>query len=286
MKEIRIERSITKRGQDSLARYLQEIAKYPLLSIDEEIALAKKIRNGDQSAVHRLVSANLRFVVTVAKKYEGDELPLADLISDGNMGLIRAAECFDEKRGFKFISYAVWWIRQSILQGINAHKRMVHLPMNQVIGMRELWRSEIKLEQALQRLPTTAELAGFMQLPEDAVANGQQISGTMLSLDYQAVDQDGEPMPGMVQYAKGPAPDAALERESFIKDIGRIMEVLTPRERNILCLAYGIESSRPLHNMDISHALGLSEETIRRTKNKALERLRSLKDIKFMLQYL
>lgn len=286
MKEIRIEKSITNRSQDSLARYLQEISRYPLLEAAEEIALGKRIKEGDWAALQRLVSSNLRFVVTVAKKYESPDLSLADLISDGNIGLIKAAERFDEKRGFKFISYAVWWIRQSILQGMNTSKRMVHLPMSQISGIRQVKRSEIKLEQELQRIPCREELAGFMKTAEEVVYDYLYISGSQVSLDAPTEVQDGVLMPCIIQYDKGPAPDAGLERESLEKDVQRMMDILSPRERSILFLAYGMGNNRPLQNDDISTLLGLSTETIRRSKNKALDRLRGLKEIKMMRRYL
>ncbi|WP_316810775.1 RNA polymerase sigma factor RpoD/SigA [Pedobacter heparinus] len=286
MKQIKIEKSITHRNQESLLRYLQEISKYPLLTAAEEIALAKKIKAGDLPALKRLVNCNLRFVVTVAKKYETSGLLLADLVSDGNIGLITAAERFDEKRGFKFISYAVWWIRQSILQGINMHKRMIHLPMNQIQGLREIGKSEMILEQELQRMPTRQELAVFMNIPEDVLYDSLFICSTPFSLDTPVEDKEGEMISGMVQYARGTAPDASLESASLQKDIRRMMTVLTPRERNILLLAYGMNNSRPLQNDDISNVLGLSKETIRRSKSKALNRLRGLKEIKMMRHYL
>jgi RNA polymerase primary sigma factor len=285
MKEIRIEKLITHRSQDSLERYLKEISKYPLLEAEEEIVLAEKIRRGDEAALHRLVNCNLRFVITVAKKYETQDISLADLVSDGNIGLIKAAERFDEKRGFKFISYAVWWIQQAILSGMGTHKRMIHLPRNQVDGIRETWKSEIKLEQQLHRMPTRQELAVFMQLGDDTVYDYRRFPGIPLSLDAPAKYLDARLEPAIIPYAMEPAPDASLEEASLQKDIQLLMRVLSPRERNILKLAFGMEGDRPLQNEDISQVLGLSAETIRRSKIKALDRLRQLKGIEFLRQY-
>lgn len=286
MKEIKIERSITNRSQDSLERYLQDISRYPLLHVEEEIILARKIKDGDQAALHRLVSCNLRFVVTVAKKYEIWGMPLADLIAEGNLGLYKAAERFDETRGFKFISYAVWWVRQSILYSISTYKRLVRLPMNQVNGILELWKSEIYLEQLLERIPTKAELAEFMKIPEDVVNDYWYWSGASFSLDASFEDQDGGMTMGILKDMASPLPDADLEKEALKNDIKLIMDMLSPRERNILCLSYGMENNTPMMNEDISQTLGLSLETIRRYKKSALARLRGIKEIKMMQNYL
>lgn len=286
MKQIRIEKSITNRKQDSLIRYLREISNYPLLTADEEVDLAKRIKNGDTWALQRLVNCNLRFVVTVAKNYETSALSLADLVSEGNIGLINAAKRFDEQRGFKFISYAVWWIRQAILQSINTHKRMIHLPLSQIKGLLELGKSETKLEQELQRIPTRQELALFMDVSEDVVYDSLFTCAAPISLDAPVEDKEGELISCMLQYAKGPAPDEDLERASLQQDLRRLMTVLTPRERNIILLAYGMNNSQPLQNDDISNVLGISKETIRRSKSKALNRLRDLKEIKMMRRYL
>jgi RNA polymerase primary sigma factor len=286
MKEIKIERSITNRSQDSLERYLKDISRYPLLYAEEEIILAGKIRDGDQAALHRLVSCNLRFVVTVAKKYEMQGIPLADLIAEGNLGLYKAAERFDETRGFKFISYAVWWIRQSILFSISGYKRLVRLPMNQVNGILELWKSEIYLEQYLERSPTKEELAEFMKIPEELVRDYLSCPGTSVSLDASFEDQDGGMTMAAIKDTTSLLPDADLEKEALKSDIALIMDVLSPRERNILCLSYGMENNSPMQNEAIGRRLGLSLETIRRYKKSALTRLRELKEIKMMQSYL
>jgi RNA polymerase primary sigma factor len=286
MKEIKIERSITRRGEDSLARYLQEISRFPLLNVEEEVILAKKISSGDKAALERLVNCNLRFVVSVAKKYEIEGMPLVDLISEGNIGLVKAAKRFDESRGFKFISYAVWWIRQAILYSIGIHKRMIRLPMNQLSGIMDLWKSEGLLEQQLQRLPTLAELTEFMELPDERVLDYLSNSGDVFSLDLPLEDAEDSPIVNVMSDPMAMPPDAGLEKEAFYINIQRIMNLLSPRDQNILRLAYGMGGGRPLQNEDISNLMGLSSETIRRAKQKALFRLREMKEVKMMLQYL
>ncbi|WP_165503637.1 sigma-70 family RNA polymerase sigma factor [Pedobacter hiemivivus] len=286
MKEIKIERSITRRGEDSLARYLQEISRFPLLNVEEEVILAKKISSGDKAALERLVNCNLRFVVSVAKKYEIEGMPLVDLISEGNIGLVKAAKRFDESRGFKFISYAVWWIRQAILYSIGTHKRMIRLPMNQLSGIMDLWKSEGLLEQQLQRLPTLAELTEFMELPDERVLDYLSNSGDVFSLDLPLEDAEDSPIVNVMTDPMAMPPDAGLEKEAFYINIQRIMNLLSPRDQNILRLAYGMGGGRPLQNEDISNLMGLSSETIRRAKQKALFKLREMKEVKMMLQYL
>ncbi|WEK20650.1 MAG: RNA polymerase sigma factor RpoD/SigA [Candidatus Pedobacter colombiensis] len=286
MKDIKIERSITRRAEDSLERYLQEISRFPLLKGEEEVILAKKISSGDKAALERLVNCNLRFVVSVAKKYEIEGMPLADLISEGNIGLVKAAKRFDESRGFKFISYAVWWIRQAILYSIGLHKRTIRLPMNQLGGIMDLWRSEDLLEQQLHRLPTLDELTEFMGIPDERVLDYLSNSADVFSLDMPLEDAEEGPRVSTMSDPAAVSPDAGLEREAFHINIQRMMNVLSPRDQNILRLAYGMGGGRPLPNEDISNLLGLSSETIRRAKQKALFRLREMKEVKMMLQYL
>lgn len=286
MKDIKIERSITRRGEDSLARYLQEISRFPLLKVEEEVILAKKISTGDKAALEKLVNCNLRFVVSVAKKYEIEGMPLVDLISEGNIGLVKAAKRFDESRGFKFISYAVWWIRQAIMYSIGIHKRMIRLPMNQVCGIMDLWKSEGLLEQRLQRSPTLEELTEFMGLPDDRLRDYLSNSADVFSLDLPLEDAEDTPRMAMMTDPMAMSPDANLEQEAFQINIQRIMNVLSPRDQHILRLAYGMGGGRPLPNEDISNLLGLSSETIRRAKQKALFKLREMKEVKTMLQYL
>ncbi len=286
MKEIKIERSITNRSADSLERYLHDISKFPLLNAGEEAALAKKVQAGDRAALQRLVNCNLRFVITVAKKYELPDVSLSDLISEGNIGLVKAAERFDESRGFKFITYAVWWIRQAILHSMGLNKRMIRLPMNQVKGVMDLMRSEELLEQLLHRAPTLLEQAQFMNVPYELALDYQHNSGRSFSLDVPVEDSEGQPVSTTMGDPLAQLPDQILEQEALKINMGLMMKSLTEREQSVLTLAYGMGGNRPLQNDDISEVLGLSSETIRRVKRKALIRLREMKGIELMQQYL
>ena len=285
MREIKIEKSITNRSEGSIQRYLQEISRYPLLSIDEEVILAKKIRSGDAAALQRLVNCNLRFVVSVAKKYEMEGMALADLISEGNIGLVKAAERFDASRGFKFISYAVWWIRQAILHSLGVYKRMIRLPMNQLTGVMDLFKAESLLEQRLQRLPTVNELSEFMGVSHERILEYWSYSPITFSLD-KPLDNDEDEWMGIRKDSAAILPDAGLEQEALQINMELMMRVLSTREKRILRLAFGMEGCRPLQNEDISEVLGISPETIRRAKAKALFTLRKTGAIKMMQEYL
>lgn len=286
MKEIKIERSITSRGQDSLERYFQDVSGYPLLSADEEIALARKIKAGDSAALNRLINCNLRFVISVAKKYEMQGLSLADLIAEGNIGLMKAAERFDESRGFKFISYAVWWIRQTIIYSISANRRLIRLPLNQINGAHELGKAELRLEQQLERSPTKQELIEFMDISEGMAFDYLQTPFCGCWLDRPHEQESGKTLHVTLKDLVLPLPDADLEKEGLTTDIDLMMRVLSPRQRRILNLSYGIGNDMPMLNDEISCLMGLSAETIRRVKKKALERLRNIKQIQQMRSYL
>jgi RNA polymerase primary sigma factor len=286
MKEIKIERSVTNRGNDSLDRYLQELSRYPLLDAEEEAVLAKKIRFGDQAAQERLVNCNLRFVVSVAKKYEIPGMCLADLISEGNFGLVKAAERFDETRGFKFISYAVWWIRQSILHSIGSHKRMIRLPSNQLKGIADLWNAVDLLEQRLHRAPSVKEISAFMGLTCERILDYLSHSDCTHSFDTAIGDNDDDLKIFNMCDPSSVRPDHELEQDALRINIELMMNALNARERDVLRLAYGMGGGRPLENVDIGDVLGLSPETIRREKVKALFRLRSINTIKIMQEYL
>lgn len=286
MKEFKIERSVTNRSSDSLERYLRDLYNYPLLDAEEEALLAKKIRAGDGVALKKLVNCNLRFVVSVAKKYELPGMSLADLISEGNIGLIKAAERFDETRGFKFISYAVWWIRQSILHSIGLHKRMIRLPMNQLKGLADLWNAVDLLEQQLHRQPSLKELSEFMELPHQRIL--EYFSNFDFTYSFDAAI-GGDEEDSKISTMGDPAslcPDEKLEQDALQINIELMMNVLSTREKEVLRMAYGMGGGRPLENVDIGEVMGLSSETIRRTKGKALCRLRGINGIEIMLQYL
>nr|WP_121273436.1 RNA polymerase sigma factor RpoD/SigA [Pedobacter schmidteae] len=286
MKEIKIERSITNRKIDSLARYLQELAAYPLLNGTEETALTKKIRAGDEEALQKLVNCNLRFVVSVAKKYEVSGMPLADLIAEGNIGLLKAAQRFDETRGFKFISYAVWWIRQAMLQSIGMHQRSIRLPLNQLKGISDLSRSADLLEQQLERTPSLEELSAFTQLPAAVVSSYSSSLGHICSLDKAIEDGDQDSFKGSMMDAECIWPDAALEQEALRVNIELMMKGLSLQEQDVIRLAYGLGELMALGNEAIAQRLGISDETVCRTKRKALNRMREMAQIKIMREYL
>lgn len=285
MKEINIERSVTNRKIDSFERYLYDMGKYPLLAVEEEAILAKKIRRGDQAALNKLVNCNLRFVITVAKKYELPGISLPDLVSDGNIGLIKAAKRFDETKGFKFITYAVWWIRQSILHSLAINKRMIRLPGNQLKGVLDVRNAEAELEQHLHRFATVEEIAEHMDLPCRLIL--EYISNTAYTYSYDMpISSDGPATKvGTMSDAESDSPDAQLEGDTININIGLMMNVLTAREREILCLAYGIGAVRSFENREIGMMLGISAETVRRVKGQALEKLKSRKNIAMMKEY-
>lgn len=276
MRDLKIERSITRRDQDSLSRYLHDVAYYKMANAEEEIVLSRKIKSGDEAALNRLVNANLRFVVSVAKKYEGQGIPLADLISEGNLGLIKAAKRFDYTRGFKFISFAVWWIRQSMMLAIGAHKRMIRLPMNQLDALQEIWKAECLMEQELQRMPTNDELAAHTGLEI------KKISELKFSPNHAFwLDAPGEEdRPGMLSVLADPmfaAPDASMMRESLKHDLSLMMRQLTERQCRIIEMEFGLNGRLPMQTEDIGVALGLSKETIRRSRMQAMANLRTAK---------
>lgn len=286
MREIKIEKSFTKRDHDSLRRYLNDIAGFPLLSAEEEVMLARKIQAGDLSALQRLVNSNLRFVVSVAKKYEGQGLPLADLISEGNAGLVKAAERFDESRGFKFISFAVWWIRQSMMMAIGTYKRMIRLPMNQVNDIQELWRSEMEMEQRLERLPTDEELAEYTGIALDKLKAYQYSPGHAVSLDTAG---DDEEKPGLMVFLEDTsidAPDKVLQSQDLKYCLKKLLNQLPDRQRRIIQLSFGLQGNEAMHLEDIADLFDLSKESVRKIKYQALHNLGKGEGAKRLRQYL
>lgn len=286
MKEIRKERTITNRSGDSLERYLLELSRYPLLNAEEEIVLAKRIRGGDHAALHKLVTCNLRFVVTVAKKYEMPGTSLSDLIAEGNVGLLKAAKRFDETLGFKFISYAVWWIRQAILDSINLHKRMIRLPANQLKGIADLWKAEGRLEQRLHRLGTLDEISEFMDLPYNCLLDYFSNIAEVSSFDVEIGDDQEETRVTTMLDRGSLAPDGAFDSDALRINVELMLNALAVREREILRLAYGMDQGRSLENREIANLLGLSPETVRRVKGKALTKLRGVRKIKIMQEFI
>lgn len=273
MRQLKITRSITNRESEALEKYLSEIGKEELLSSDEEVELAQRIRKGDQQALERLTRSNLRFVVSVAKQYQNQGLALPDLINEGNMGLIKAAEKFDETRGFKFISYAVWWIRQSILQAIAEQSRIVRLPLNQVGSMNKINKMLSKFEQENERRPSIDEISEQIDLPEDKIDAAMQISGRHVSVDAPFVDgEDNSLLDVLVNY-DAPMADRELVKESLQAEITNALQMLNERERNIIRAFYGIGEPE-LTLEEIGHKYGLTRERVRQIKEKAIRRLR------------
>ena len=273
MRQLKITRSITNRESEALEKYLSEIGKEELLSSDEEVELAQRIRKGDQQALERLTKSNLRFVVSVAKQYQNQGLALPDLINEGNMGLIKAAEKFDETRGFKFISYAVWWIRQSILQAIAEQSRIVRLPLNQVGSMNKINKMLSKFEQENERRPSIDEISEQIDLPEDKIDAAMQISGRHVSVDAPFVDGEDNSLLDVLVNDNAPMADRELVKESLQAEITNALRMLNERERNIIRAFYGIGEPE-LTLEEIGHKYGLTRERVRQIKEKAIRRLR------------
>ena len=274
MRQLKITRSITNRESEALEKYLSEIGKEELLSSDEEVELAQRIRKGDQDALERLTKANLRFVVSVAKQYQNQGLALPDLINEGNLGLIKAAEKFDETRGFKFISYAVWWIRQSILQAIAEQSRIVRLPLNQVGSMNKINQMLSKFEQENERRPSVNEISEQTDLPEEKIDAALQISGRHVSVDAPFVDGEDNSLLDVLVNDNAPMADRELVKESLQAEITNALQMLNERERNIIRAFYGIGEPE-LTLEEIGHKYGLTRERVRQIKEKAIRRLRS-----------
>jgi RNA polymerase primary sigma factor len=285
MRQLKITKSITNRESEALEKYLQEIGKEELISIEEEVELAAKIRKGDQKALERLTKANLRFVVSVAKQYQNQGLSLSDLINEGNLGLIKAAEKFDETRGFKFISYAVWWIRQSILQAIAEQSRIVRLPLNQVGSVNKINRLLNRFEQEYERKPSIEELSERIDLPEDKIDEAININGKHVSVDAPFTDSDENTLLDVLVNNDAPAADKQLFVESLRQEINKALEGLNERERNIIEAFFGI--NQPEMTLDeIGTKYHLTRERVRQIKEKAIRRLRTTTSNKLLKSYL
>jgi len=262
------------RQQRMLDQYLQEIGQIPLLTPDEEVELARRIKQGDQDSLHRLTRANLRFVVSVAKKYQGQGLSLADLINEGNYGLIKAAQRFDETRGFKFISYAVWWIRQAILQALAEQSRVVRLPLNRIGTISKIRKTGAKLAQSHEREPNIEELAKELDIDVEKVREAMQHTGRHLSMDAPFNDDDDNSLLDVLPDDEDTSPDEMLLDESLKIDIERALSMLHPREAEITRLYFGIGREHPLTLEEIGQRFGLTRERVRQIKEKALRKLR------------
>lgn len=277
MRQLKITKSITNRESESLDKYLQEISKEELISVEEEVELAQRIRKGDQKALERLAKANLRFVVSVAKQYQNQGLSLPDLINEGNLGLIKAAEKFDETRGFKFISYAVWWIRQSILQAIAEQSRIVRLPLNQVGSLNKINQLLNKFEQENERRPSPEELSEQINLPEDKIDEALNISGRHISVDAPFAEGEDNSLLDVMVNDNSPAADNELVKESLRAEINNALKRLNYRERKIIEASYGI--NQPEQTLEeIGSSLGLTRERVRQIKEKAINHLRQSKN--------
>ena len=285
MRQLKITKSITNRESASLDKYLQEIGKYELISIEEEVELAQRIRKGDQQAIEKLTQANLRFVVSVAKQYQNQGLTLPDLINEGNLGLIKAAEKFDETRGFKFISYAVWWIRQSIMQAINEQSRIVRLPLNQVSSLSKYNKAVAEFEQKNQRRPTPEELAKLLDLPKEKVMDTMRVSGRHVSVDAPFADGEDNSLLDVLENSDSPIADKGLINESLSKEIDRAFSTLTERERLILKLSFGIGMPE-MSLEEIGEKFGLTRERVRQIREKAIRRLRNTSRSNLLKSYL
>jgi len=285
MRQLKITQSITNRESQSLDKYLSEIAKVDLITAQEEVILAQKIREGDQAALERLTKTNLRFVVSVAKQYQNQGLTLGDLINEGNLGLIKAAKRFDETKGFKFISYAVWWIRQSILSAVADQSRIVRLPLNQVGTLSKIRKASSKLEQEFERVPTPEELAVDLETSVEKIADSLSNSGRHISFDAPFVEGEENTLLDVMQSTDG-ATDSMLITDSLSLEIKRSMGILAEREREVLTLFFGLSSIAPHSLEEIGEKFSLTRERVRQIKDKALMRLRQNSKARILQSYL
>ena len=285
MRQLKITKSITNRESASLDKYLREIGREELISVEEEVELAQRIRKGDRAALEKLTRANLRFVVSVAKQYQNQGLSLPDLINEGNLGLIKAAEKFDETRGFKFISYAVWWIRQSILQALAEQSRIVRLPLNQVGSLNKINKAFSRFEQENERRPSPEELAEELDIPIDKITDTIKISGRHISVDAPFVEDEDNSLLDVLVNEDSPVADRSLINESLLTEINRALEILSEREREIIKMFFGIGYVE-MTLEEIGDKFGLTRERVRQIKEKAIRRLRQNSKNKLLKSYL
>lgn len=286
MRQLKITKSITNRDSQSLDKYLTEISREEMINAEQEVELAKRIKKGDQRALEKLVRANLRFVVSVSKQYQNQGLTLPDLINEGNLGLIKAAQRFDETRGFKFISYAVWWIRQSILQAIAEQSRIVRLPLNQVGSLNKINKAYAQLEQQYERPPVADELASALEIPEEKVKDTMSVSGRHVSVDAPLKEDEDFSLLDLISNNESPSADGDLMRESLQKEIERSLETLTERERDVIRLFFGIGMNHGLTLEEIGDKFDLTRERVRQIKEKAIRRLRQNSRSRLLKMYL
>ena len=286
MRQLKITKQVTNRETASLDKYLQEIGKVDLITADEEVELAQRIKAGDQLALEKLTKANLRFVVSVAKQYQNQGLTLPDLINEGNLGLIKAAQRFDETRGFKFISYAVWWIRQSILQALAEQSRIVRLPLNKIGSINKINKTFAFLEQAHERIPSAEEIAKELDMTVEDVKQSLKNSGRHVSMDAPLIDGEDSNLYVVLRSGESPNPDKELLHESLRTEIERALETLTPREADVIRLYFGLAGQHSMTLEEIGETFDLTRERVRQIKEKAIRRLKHTSRSKILKTYL
>ncbi|MBK42839.1 MAG: RNA polymerase subunit sigma [Flavobacteriaceae bacterium] len=286
MRQLKITKQVTNRETASLDKYLQEIGKVDLITADEEVELAQRIKAGDQIALEKLTKANLRFVVSVAKQYQNQGLTLPDLINEGNLGLIKAAQRFDETRGFKFISYAVWWIRQSILQALAEQSRIVRLPLNKIGSINKINKTYAFLEQSHERPPSAEEIAKELDMTINDVKESMKNSGRHVSMDAPLVEGEDSNLYDVLRSGESPNPDRELLHESLRTEIERALETLTPREADVIRLYFGLGNQHPMTLEEIGETFDLTRERVRQIKEKAIRRLKHTSRSRILKTYL
>ncbi len=286
MKQLKIVKQITNRESQSLDKYLQEIGRVDLITAEEEVKLARRIRDGDQVALEKLTKANLRFVVSVAKQYQNGSMTLGDLINEGNLGLIKAASRFDETRGFKFISYAVWWIRQSIMQALAEQSRIVRLPLNRVSSLNKISRTFSELEQKFQRDPSADELADVLEISTEEVADNMKNANRQISMDAPFVTGEGNSLLDVLENDQVENTDSELMADSLRREVQRALSTLSPRETEVISFYYGLNGEHAMTLEEIGERFGLTRERVRQIKEKATNRLRQSSRSKILRTYL
>ena len=286
MRQLKITKQVTNRETASLDKYLQEIGKVDLISADEEVQLAQRIKDGDEIALEKLTKANLRFVVSVAKQYQNQGLSLPDLINEGNLGLIKAAKRFDETRGFKFISYAVWWIRQSILQALAEQSRIVRLPLNKIGSINKINKTYASLEQKYEREPSADEIANVLEISANDVRESQRNSGRHISMDAPLVDGEDSNLYDVIMSGESPNPDDSLINDSLRTEIERSLTTLTEREADVIRLYFGLSSKHAMTLEEIGEKFDLTRERVRQIKEKGIRRLKHTSRSKILKTYL
>jgi RNA polymerase primary sigma factor len=286
MRQLKITKQVTNRETASLDKYLQEIGKVELITAEQEVELAQRIKQGDKVALEKLTKANLRFVVSVSKQYQNQGLSLPDLINEGNLGLIKAAQRFDETRGFKFISYAVWWIRQSILQALAEQSRIVRLPLNKIGSINKINKAYAKLEQQYEREPNSEEIAGLLEVTENEVKESMKNAGRHVSMDAPLIQDEDNTMYDVLRSEEAITPETELLYESLRKEIDRAISTLTTREADVVRYYFGLNGSHPMTLEEIGEKFDLTRERVRQIKEKAIRRLKHTSRSKILKSYL